>query len=129
MSGAPKLMERCTRMQKIKHIGELLKGYSMWAQKWLRRLTDVDTEKWEYSPYSDWYRLSWVALLLVCLSALLHGYVWVMAQRIAEGGVDEYQPLTAVSREELARAVAAQAEREVEHERILSGLPAVDRTP
>ena len=107
-------------MQEIKRIEELLKHYTAQTLKLLRRLSDRDVERWEYSPYNDWYRLSWVLLVLVCLSVLLHGYVWIMAQEITQREREQYQSMTEVSAQELSRAVAAQAAREAEYERILT---------
>ena len=107
-------------MQEIKRIEELLKHYTAQTLKLLRRLSDRDVERWEYSPYNDWYRLSWVLLVLVCLSVLLHGYVWIMAQEITQRKSEQYQSMTAVSAQELSRAVAAQAARQGEYEGILA---------
>ncbi len=81
-------------------------------QKKITRLFDYDAEKFESSPYDDWYRLLWITILLASLLALLHAYVWMMVLDIAD---DEGERLTAphlVSEEELLRAVSAQAGRE-----------------
>lgn len=111
LSGGQRLLVLCTHMKGINSLHAIREQFEN-IQKKITRLFDYDAEKFESSPYDDWYRLLWITILLASLLALLHAYVWMMVLDIAD---DEGERLTAphlVSEEELLRAVSAQAGRE-----------------